>query len=669
MELCSVCSQLVASDPVVGDQILGPYDELLLKSQSLGPGRAGCGGCEFFSTILQSSKTWSDRIPELSDHTITLSPDGLLVRALSGPIDLLREEVDYDLELTTCFAEEKRGRCVVMRLGAIRLLIRDHLDHQFNNTFLGMTLVSPNPRESSCFNLIDDWINQCTEHVKCSPLNPVALPKRVIEIPIDPLAPPRLRITNGALGRYVILSHCWGVKGLMTLTNSLLPQYQEAISLELLPNSFTDAIEISRRLGFRYIWIDALCIIQDNAEDWDQEAGKMASYYGLSTLMISATAAEDSSRGILNRRDVSRSPMLGKGKSFYLHQIMLRHSFQLNSSILSTRGWAAQERMLAPRILHYTRQQMIWECAECLFYEAFSSAGAIKTWHDVYSKSACQQFVTEALSQESTIPRYQDHNAKMLECGSKGISLDRIETWHQCVGMYSSRFLSVPTDKLHAIAGVARMLNHSGQLGEYLAGIWSTHLAVGLAWKKESRNLALPPFYIAPSWSWAGVEGGVDYKGVWSSTAIVDTNESWAKTFHPKLIDQHMILQNEHNIYGAVLEGSHIIVEGACLRYADFDQFFEAYEVGDHYVGQITLDMEDGQDFLGTCDFCMCLEGNLDCDESMDLLLLSWVDQEARVAPRVGIATILPPWQEEDAEQFTRTFKTASWERRTLKLV
>lgn len=98
MELCSVCSQLVAPDLVVEDQMLGPYDELLLKSQSLGPGRVGCGGCEFFSTILQSSKTWSHSISELSDHIIILSPEGLLVR----------EQLDVDLELVTYFAEEKR---------------------------------------------------------------------------------------------------------------------------------------------------------------------------------------------------------------------------------------------------------------------------------------------------------------------------------------------------------------------------------------------------------------------------------------------------------------------------------------------------------------------------------------------------------------------------------
>jgi hypothetical protein len=153
-------------------------------------------------------------------------------------------------------------------------------------------------------------MHKCGEHRDCSSPTKVALPTRVIEIPINPSVPPRLRVTNNELGQYVILSHCWGTKGLAKLTDSLLTQYQDAIQIKSLPQSFKDAIEITWRLGFRYLWIDALCIIQGNAEDWAQEAGMMASYYGLSTLMISATEAKDSSQGILTVRNVPYSPIL-----------------------------------------------------------------------------------------------------------------------------------------------------------------------------------------------------------------------------------------------------------------------------------------------------------------------------------------------------------------------
>jgi hypothetical protein len=537
-----------------------------------------------------------------------------------------------------------------------------------------MRLVPSDPRENSCFTLISRWMDQCTKHSDCSPPVPVELPKRVIEIPVDPLASPKLRMTNGALGRYVILSHCWGTRGLTTLTNSLLPHYQEGIRPELLPNSFRDAIEITRRLGFQYLWIDALCIIQNDAEDWAEEAAKMASYYGLSTLMISATAAEDSSRGILKPRDALRSPILGIRKRFFLCQDLLRSGIEIDRSVLATRGWAAQERMLAPRVLHYTKQQMIWECAEGLFCEAFSDTRVRSAARAGYCKAKCQQFVTEALSQENTVPRYQDHNAKMQKRSFESISLDRIETWHQCVGMYSSRSLTVPTDKLHAIAGVARMLNHSGQLGGYLAGIWSMRLAVSLAWKKESEMLSSPPSYTAPSWSWAGVEGEVKCGFDYPQTPCDDADKSWAKRWYPKLTEQHMILQNEHNIYGAVLEGSYITVEGACLALADLGQFLR--EVDRIYSRnlpfhshRILLDREDWLYDPATYDCCMYLIGVPAHDGFIDLLLLSWLDREASVAQRVGIAEIRPRRVEEDREPLFSMFEAANWERRTLKLV
>jgi hypothetical protein len=84
MELCSVCSQL---DPFLRhweERILGPYDELLLKSHSLGSSLAGCGGCAFFCMVIQNSDRWSGRIPELSNQTLVRTSWGLVARPSSG---------------------------------------------------------------------------------------------------------------------------------------------------------------------------------------------------------------------------------------------------------------------------------------------------------------------------------------------------------------------------------------------------------------------------------------------------------------------------------------------------------------------------------------------------------------------------------------------------------
>jgi hypothetical protein len=80
MELCDVCSQLILWPEKVRPQALGPYDEILEKSQRLGPGRSGCGGCAFFCTVLHNSGKWQFRVSELSGHVVFLTSMRLDVR-------------------------------------------------------------------------------------------------------------------------------------------------------------------------------------------------------------------------------------------------------------------------------------------------------------------------------------------------------------------------------------------------------------------------------------------------------------------------------------------------------------------------------------------------------------------------------------------------------------
>jgi hypothetical protein len=570
-------------------------------------------------------------------------------------------------------------------------------------------MVPQDPRDNECFDLVKYWIRQCTKHDDCIVPAEVAMPKRVIEIPSDSSLPPRLHITNHQLGQYVILSHCWGSKVLATLTNSLVTQYQNAIKLELLPKSFNDAIEITRRLGFRYLWIDALCIIQDNAEDWAEEAAKMAAYYGLSSLMISADAAENGSKGILTTRNLSHSPMMGKENKYRLYCEVLRSDYNIKNSILATRGWTAQERMLAPRILHYTRRQMIWECATGIEYEASWDGVRIGEYIlSAYRKLALQPFVTKALSQttKAYCSDYADAD-QASQADSTDTSLRRLSIWESCVIEYSSRSLTVPTDKLHAIAGVARVLNVSGELGTYLAGLWSAYLARSLNWRQRSGSLSSPPVYTGPSWSWAGMNDKVDFPSfneILEGTELLrtSTDETWntlAKSFDLKLIEHQMVLQDERNAYGAVLEGSYIVVEGACLTHAGFTSFSRAKETwyvvvgldksGDEEDDSSRSNQQEGVDLAqawrergemirpqqrshkpAPYEFCMFLQAYTrdHLVRRTDVLLLSWVDQEAKVAQRVGTANITAI-SDTDKQQFDHNFRSAGWERWILKLV
>ena len=144
---------------------------------------------------------------------------------------------------------------------------------------------------------------------------------------------------------------------------------------------------MTRRLGKRYIWIDALCIIQDDTDkvDWLHEAGLMHKVYSHSFLNIAATGALDSSRGLFTHRNAEQDlrpvsiscspPPIGTKEpapvqSFVMTDIMF-FDRELMNAPLHHRAWVLQERILAPRILHFGSKQLFWECKRGLMCERF----------------------------------------------------------------------------------------------------------------------------------------------------------------------------------------------------------------------------------------------------------------------------------------------------------
>jgi hypothetical protein len=601
------------------------------------------------------------------------------------------------------------------------------------------------PRDPKCFELIRSWLRDCAQHANCSQSAPVRLPKRIIDIPSDLSEDPKLLVTaDHHIGEYVILSHCWGRSGIPKLTDSLLPQFQDAIPSDLLPKSFVDAIEITRRLGFRYLWIDALCISQDNAADWAEEAPKMALYYGRSALMIAATAAEDSSIGILTNRHVPYSPIMGREKKYCLRQKLLSKKWDIERSVMASRGWCAQERMLAPQVIHYTRRQMIWECADGFRFEASGVpyVDISKQADLAYSKPKFQPFVKQAFKTISDASSHKHHAIEPdFSITTSQEQIARIWAWQQCVDEFNKRDLTVTLDKLHAISGVAAVINSGGQMGEYLAGLWSKHIAVGFTWCRAWALLKTPPTYRAPSWSWASVDGMSTSSVLFSSPKLLeppstDIGREWASKFDLRLIEHSMVLQNPANVYGPVLEGSYIIVEGTCTTKeqlallctntvgARLTIVFDKSNAADcpccgaqesETGSSSDSGTEDVPAIEGSCDVSFAndissADGDLiddediaddksessqhlpkmsqkaqfdvamyltadawyDLDGFVDLLLLSWVDEEKKVAKRTGYAKISTwrAWQEEeDLQEFNDAFCNTEWERLRIKLI
>ncbi len=229
------------------------------------------------------------------------------------------------------------------------------------------------------------WIQNCkANHSKCNAEKRENwLPDRVLDV--GTLSQPSLclHITSESSLRlpYVTLSHCWGKIEIKMLKMANLNQLIECIDIAELPKTFQDAIQISRRLDIRFLWIDSLCIIQDSKEDWLKESVIMGDIYQHAYCNIAATAAPDGRTGCF----LERNPLLAQpfrvridsypgprsNSSVYSLAPQVFWEQGLLQAPLLQRAWVVQERTLSPRVIHFGKDQLFWECQELVSH--FSS--------------------------------------------------------------------------------------------------------------------------------------------------------------------------------------------------------------------------------------------------------------------------------------------------------
>jgi hypothetical protein len=217
---------------------------------------------------------------------------------------------------------------------------------------------------------IIEWLTKCmSNHPLCFLSNrelPI-LPTRVLDLgPPGALSSISLLVTNGQRARYTALSHCWGAKPPLQTTKATIEALREAIEFTALPKTFQDAIYVTRSLTIRYLWIDSLCIIQDDGFDWERECAKMASVYEGSYLTIAATAAAGGHVGCIHALKPANQ-FEYKEEVYFLRQVCNEIPDQSVQPCLSTpleqRGWAFQESLLSRRVLNFGKNQLFWKCA------------------------------------------------------------------------------------------------------------------------------------------------------------------------------------------------------------------------------------------------------------------------------------------------------------------
>ncbi|KAK0707780.1 heterokaryon incompatibility protein-domain-containing protein, partial [Lasiosphaeris hirsuta] len=289
------------------------------------------------------------------------------------------------------------------------------------------------------------------------------LPSRLVDVRV-----PRLCITAGRRGQYTALSHRWGGKSPLTTTRTNLDDHKQRIPAQKLPKTFRDAIELTRRLGIRYIWIDSLCIVQDDAGDWAAESKQMGTIYERSYLTIAATSSVDGDGGLFQDTAVHDHVKFpcgsGPGHMYFTNYYPPSEIPMVDMELgpLNTRGWVFQERLLSRRILHFMPAQLYWECL-----------GGIGFKHD--------------------LGHLHFHRA-----------------WEQALCYYSTRALTFPSDRLVALQGVMERLQKRTGFGCVL-GHWSDSALCfikSLAWAVAGPLYAYAspaspgPPSPAPSWSW-----------------------------------------------------------------------------------------------------------------------------------------------------------------------
>jgi hypothetical protein len=352
-------------------------------------------------------------------------------------------------------------------------------------------------------------------------MNPVQLPTRVIDVGTSTSDQQRLITTNSVLGNYAALSYCWGgePQPLIT-TKSNVETLSNNIPTSLLAKTIREAIFVTRQLGLRYIWIDAICIIQDSSADRDVELTRMGEIYETAAITIVAASAKHCKQGFLQRRSYPWG--VQEWKSFKLpfscpdgkqgeFIIEPTDPYFTGDQPINHRGWTIQEFLLPPRKLIYSATQLMWQCnsAQAELGNSAKKAGDVRK--DLIKVQILPMLLS---SREPFSSLNQKLDAKTMH--------DIRFNWQVLIQNYSGRSLTNKDDMLPGISGIAskfaRFLRE-----EYKAGLWysesdKSNFVQELLWivqKHEEVSLldwAQSNRYTAPSWSWAGQQGSVSWE-------------------------------------------------------------------------------------------------------------------------------------------------------------
>ncbi|KAH6719513.1 heterokaryon incompatibility protein-domain-containing protein [Leptodontidium sp. MPI-SDFR-AT-0119] len=386
---------------------------------------------------------------------------------------------------------------------------------------------------ASAFDRAGKWLTHCVDHdEKCRIPNPSYMPRRLLNVGTwEPDREPFL-FEPAVPVPYACLSYCWGADttGVLTTTTRNLDAHYSAVPMLAMPMTVRDAVILCRGLKVDNIWVDSLCIVQDDATDWLQQSAEMRDIYANSHLTVAVLEPASCKLGFLGEQkfgkpDWQRECIInvpkeagGPGSRVLLRPVEAKteHNFKGDEDedercSLDTRGWCLQESLLPNRRLCFNGREMSWECL---------------------SRKTCECGHVLWTYRPDSYGRLGGEIKKGYEKAHWDRSSHR--DWIRIVQEYSERSLTQGTDKLRAISGLAKMILDAPPrqsparrfnfpmglppppkptIQSYAAGLWKDSFIPELAWivKGFGPSLNNPICYLAPSWSWASVSGSVRF--------------------------------------------------------------------------------------------------------------------------------------------------------------
>lgn len=395
-----------------------------------------------------------------------------------------------------------------------------------------------------CFDVLKAKLSECIErHDLCrKPPRPgldagFHSPWRLIDLEASISGPVRLVLGTHCPSPvlYCTLSYCWGGDQLQKTTTSNINERLRGFDPGLQPKTIVDAIEVTKRLGFRYLWVDSLCIVQDDVDERDVELGRMQHIYRSSQLTISAANASASSDGFIRLcKEPERQYQLPyRTATGDISTVFLCEYEDMDShDPIHKRAWTLQEHILSRRLAVFASTGLRYCClTEHYTHGLDGNLNALGLSHSSAERPDRMQFAAESTP-----------------------ALTKFHHWHSFVGEAHRRDLTFPSDRLNVISAIARELSSHSDNERYLAGLWQSRLSKALLWEVDhsDRETAVrdqsPNF---PSWSWASVSRD-SIMGISELTYI----ESWKFLDKVRLLGSNVTLLSPNTPFGQVVNGT-----------------------------------------------------------------------------------------------------------------